>query len=234
VYETGTFAKGRAWDKSKQLAVGIDISTGEFILPASADMVFSGLSELRSLVQNAGGAWSLHCRMLEFWLDARHLRVNGNGVVGVTSLLAMSRDSINPEPTQDKPFFAEVTEDCWQEGRALYALGITKYHLGWIRPFRSQVAKHVRHIREGAWGEIGEDLLKLGNRAVEAWAVHHVLRYKDSGSVILTGLADNIPAEYREWGCLAGFDDFRADYAERYSEDFYVGIMRSVPPELLV
>ena len=53
-----------------------------------------------------------------------------------------------------------------------------KLHLGWIRPFREQVEKHVRHVKQRRWGEMGDELLKdETGRQVRSWAISHVLGY---------------------------------------------------------
>ena len=92
----------------------------------------------------------------------------------------------------------------------------TKYHLGWIRPFKQQVDKHIRHVNERRWGEHGDRLLKGAKVELELWAVVHVLGYNQIPSVPIEVKLPQEMESFADMRYTAGservFDEFEKKY----------------------
>jgi len=196
LYQSGKFATlDGAWDMAAQRNTGIAAATGDVLFFLSADMYFSNLEMLRPVVE-AEQYKIIFCSTVEFWLDTKHLRLYSAD----TDVLTVSSSILEPIviDTAYSPFCEEngrfVIEDAAQNDRSIIPQ-IVKYHLGWIRPFQQQVQKHIRHVKQHRWAEVGEKLLRGGERGLEQWAIRHVLSYQSIPSI---GFSASFPEELDE------------------------------------
>jgi glycosyltransferase involved in cell wall biosynthesis len=217
LYQSGKFATlDGAWDMATQRNTAITHATGEMLLFVSADMFFSGLEILRE-VANAGKYKIVFCTTLEFWSDINHLRLytaDGDVLTMPSSILEpIAIDRLyNPYAEEDGRF----NLDGAVIGDRIQLPQINKFHLGWIRPFKQQVAKHIRHVKQHRWGEHGEKLLRGGERGLEQWAMLHVLSYSNIPSIACSCV---LPPELEEFIDMK-FDDGAKESVEDFERRF--------------
>jgi glycosyltransferase involved in cell wall biosynthesis len=188
VYESGKFATFEgAWDESTHRNTAIARASHDVLLLISADMFFLGLENLAIATERAS-AKIFFCTTLEFWCDTNHLRQHENlGTptwlpAGILEPIAIDR-CFNPYWDDNGSL---VLSDAVVEDR-LVIPQLTKFHLGWIRPFRQQMNKHIRHVKQHRWDKQGEALLRGGQRSLEQWAIFHVLNYPKTPAVSYHG-----------------------------------------------
>lgn len=215
-------SNGVPWDRANISAYLPQIS-GDLVMSLSVDMLIDNSGGLRQAIDSVDVDMYL-CKLYDLWVDASHVKKNSdNGEAGRyiplicrPSVLSRKR-SVNDLKPDDK----------------LYLTDVSVFHVGWLRPFQSQVQKHIRHVRAGAWKETGAQVLALGDKAVESWAVHHVMRYKND-----PGLKIHLPVAIGEdvngVSYMQGFEEYVADYEKRHNEEFYAGLMYSIPTDLIV
>lgn len=196
VYKTGTFKTDNGgWDSASQKNVGISESSGNIVMFLSADMFFDQPERLFDILRNDEQHKVFFLPTIEFWLDMTRVRLYSDSTLlsipsTVFEVVAIDK-SLKPV-FDGKLRCSETSLD-----ERLLIQDMTKYHLGWIRPFDHQVAKHIRHVRSGAWGKHGQGLLEGGEQKLTQWAITHVMTYKQVGSVACNV---NVPE------CLKGFD----------------------------
>ncbi len=211
----GTFADNGRWDKKAQLEMGCEEAKNDYLMFLSIDMILDQSKVLLDIPEKYDEVW---CNSYEFWLDTGNLRVeNGNPTKMVC--LGGRRELID----EQKDFRSRTTK--------IFLPNTMRYHFGWIRPFGQQVAKHVRHIQEGAWGDLGKDVRALDDEGIEVWAIQHVLRYKNSDSIRIPELITDLQVPDMKY--LDGFSDFQKDFEKRTGKEFYVGITQ-IPTNLIV
>lgn len=130
----GTFIdKEGKWDRKSQLHKGYAEAVCDYLMPISVDMVLNNAEKLLDIPEKYDEVW---CNSFEFWMDGNNLRVeNGNPTKLVC--LCCRKDQIDT----NKDFGNKTTK--------IFLPNTSRYHFGWIRPFQQQVAKHIRHIKEG-------------------------------------------------------------------------------------
>lgn len=212
----GTYGKDGKWDRKSQVSAGYNEATCDYIMTFSVDMILTNAYVLKNLPDKYDEVW---VNAFDFWMDTNYMRVENENPTKLVCLCS-SRKSID----DTKLFYSDKPK--------IFLHNSSRYHFGWIRPFGQQIAKHVRHIKEGAWGDLGKEVNKLGDRAIEAWAIHHVLRYDRSSKVQVSNLAGTISLS--EMNYLDGYKEYQKEYEERYNEDFFVGISKYIPSNLIV
>lgn len=218
VYKSGTFkTMDGAWDSALQKNTAISNATGNVFLFVSADMFFDNLKLLREAIDSGTRHSLFFCSTLEFWLDTTKLRLYSpaeNPLAlpsNILEVVAVDK-SLNP-------YFEEgnvLHVDNADLNQRLQIPQAFKFHLGWIRPFGEQVVKHIRHVKQHAWGEEGEKLLKGGERGLEQWAMLHVLSYQQIPYIEYTG---KLPLEMQGLRGMKyndGYDDAISGFEKKY------------------
>ena len=213
IYKSGTFdMMDGGWDMAKQRNTGIASATGDTLMLLSADMLFTNLQVLRDAVDL--GLYKIYfCPVVEFWLDSKQQRLYSGESDPLTvqapilEPIAIDRD-LNP--------YCETDGKLNLEGATIRHRVVlsqtTKFHLGWLRPFSQQVAKHIRHVKQHRWGDHGERLLRGAERGLEQWAILHVLGYNSIPAISYMGI---LPEE------MNGLKDMRYDDgAQEMTDDF--------------
>jgi glycosyltransferase involved in cell wall biosynthesis len=225
VYKTGTFRMATGgWDAGLQRNTAVANSTGDVLLFASADMVFHNLGLLRRIIDEETAGKIFFCSTLEFWLDKENLRLysaDGNTPLSVPApILEVAAVDRSLQPSFD------------ENGKLMLAGALSehrcevpqtfKFHMGWVRPFAQQVAKHLRHVRQGHWGEHGDKLLARGEKAMEAWAITHVLSYPQIFSIRYGG---QLPEELDglEVNYNTGYKEVLDNYEKKYGVSVFRG-----------
>ena len=212
----GTFVdKEGKWDRKNQLRKGYEEAISEYLMPMSVDMILNNSEVLLGITERYDEVW---CNAYDFWMDMKSLRIE-NGTPIKNICLCCRKGLIN----EDKNFGTNNNK--------VFLHNSSRYHFGWIRPFAQQVVKHIRHINEGAWGDLGREVSSLGDEAIEIWAIQHVLRYKNSDSIVTPELISKVAIPEMKY--LDGFADYQKDFEERTGKDFYVGITQ-IPTHLIV
>ncbi len=203
--------RDKVWHKDVAIRQGIDRAEHEWVMPLSADMLVFGLEQAVAS------------------LDSDPLIVCGNQI-NLWRNIWHTKDCVRMYCIAPKAGWPhkELKLKDWRFVPEFYI-----YHLGWLRPFHEQIAKHRRHIERGLWEDLGTKVLELDDQGQESWAIHHVLRYRnDSGENIFP--PEFIVHHYDTWGPTNQMDEYVRSYEERHGVDFYTGIMNAVPPELIV
>lgn len=213
-----------AWDAGSQKNIGISEATGDVLLFLSADMFFYNLQFLCDTIRSEENAKVFFCLTVEFWLDSSHIRTYG----------AVDNLTIPSSPQEAVAIARMAQSVAGQHGNLetnaikpkeqVLITNTIKYHLGWIRPFKSQTEKHLRHIRQGRWGEEGSRLLSGTEAKLEQWAILHVLSYKQVPSV---ELRYDIPDEWQfmnNMNYLDGQEAVIKEYQSKYGTSPFRGV----------
>ena len=215
-------SNGVPWDRAN-IAAYLPHVSGDMVMSLSADMLIDNSEALRSAIDSVDVDMYL-CKLYDLWVDASHVKKNSDNGEAGRYIPLVSRPSVLSRKRS--------VDDLKPEER-VYLTDVSVFHVGWLRPFASQVEKHIRHVRAGAWKETGAQLLSLGDKAVESWAVHHVMRYKNDPGLKIH-LPGDIAGDVNGVSYMQGFEEYVADYERRHGEEFYAGLMYSVPTELIV
>ena len=217
VYESGTFKTlDGAWDMATQGNTAIANATGDILLFVSADMLFVGLEHFRETVQGSSGR-IFFFTTLEFWRDTHHLRLYSPD----TDVLTVPSSILEPAAIDRtlNPYYEENgafnLDDASLEDRVILPQTI-RFHLGWIRPFKQQVDKHIRHVKQHRWGDQGEKLLRGGERGLEQWAIKQVLDYEGSPSIAFSGDLPIAMAKLKGMKSNDGADAVLGAFKQRY------------------
>ena len=168
-----------AWDCATQRNTGLSLTTGDFVIMLSADMLFDNLEFMANQMRNDTEHKLFFCPTVEFWLDTRSVRLyspDGDFLTVPSQILQAVAYSKTIRPVYQPDGALRIQEI--RLDQRLIVKSTTKYHLGWIRPFPQQVAKHICHVQQHRWGEHGESLLRGEKRDLELWAILHVLLYR--------------------------------------------------------
>jgi len=216
-YQSGTFKTiDGAWDMALQRNTGISSANGDVLFFLSADMFYRNLAGLREAVEK--DRYKIYfCPTVEFWLNTSGLRLySADG-----DILSVPSNILEPMAL-DK----ELAPYCENDGRfnldgaamnqRVILSQTYKYHLGWIRPFKQQVEKHMRHVRQHRWGEPGEKLLRGSERGLEQWAMLHVLSYAQIPSINYYGELPEEMQPIAEMKYDDGAEDATNDFERRY------------------
>jgi hypothetical protein len=192
VYKSGTYNTiDGAWDVGIQRNTGINAAKGDYLMFVSADMFFLNIELLRMAV-DAGRSKIMFCSTIEFWLDTKNVR-----------LYSADSDPLTvPSPILEPIIISKELHPRYEgsphislDGATMQQRAVipqtTKFHLGWIRPFRQQVDKHIRHVRQHRWGEHGEKLLSGSQAELPQWSIRHVLGYVNIPSIDFYGTLPN-------------------------------------------
>jgi len=168
-----------AWDNATQRNTGLSLANGDFVIMLSADMMFDNLEYLTNIMRENTEHKLFFCPTVEFWLDTKSVRLyspDGDYLTVPSQILQAIAYSKSVRPVY-QPDGALRINDIRLDQR-LIVRSTTKFHLGWIRSFPQQVAKHIGHVQQHRWGEHGESLLRGEKRDLELWAILHVLSYR--------------------------------------------------------
>ena len=213
---------GVPWDRAS-IAAYLPHISGDMVMSLSADMLIDNSRALREAIDSVDADMYL-CKLYDLWLDSSHVKKNSDNGEAGRYIPLISRQSVLTR----KRSVNDLKPD-----EKVYLTDVSVFHIGWLRPFQSQVQKHIRHVRAGAWKETGAQILALGDKALESWAVHHVMRYRNDPGMKIH-LPDSIAADMDGVSYMSGFEEYVSDYEKRYDEEFYAGLMYSVPTELIV
>jgi len=224
-YLSGTFKTiPGEWDAGSQKNRGIAEATGDVLLFLSADMFFYNIQFLCDTIRREEDIKIFFCLTTEFWMDTEHVRmyatVDNLSLPGFPQeAVAISRDS-QPISTQH----GSLETIAIKPKEQVLVTSAIKYHLGWIRPFEDQVKKHIQHVNQGRWGEVGANLLSGTEQKLEQWAYLHVASYKTVPSVQLRcALPD-------EWDFMKSmtYRDGEDEALKAYTKKWGVGPFRGV------
>lgn len=216
LYQSGKYATlDGAWDMASQRNTGISAATGDVLLFLSADMYFSGLERLREVV-DADQYKIIFCPTHEFWIDTKHLRLYSADTDALTvpsSLLQSLTIDTSYAPYCEEN--GKFQLDGASHNDRIIIPQITRYHLGWVRPFAKQVAKHVCHVRQHRWPEL-DKMLHGSERELEQWATRHVLGYASTPSIAFTGTLPSEMESHLNMRFDDGVKDALADFKRRH------------------
>lgn len=223
VYLSGQFGGHGIWNKTQQILAGYKHVTGDYVIPISADMLFDNFKAIVNCIDDLE-VDILLCPYIEFWIDKYSIR---GETIGMRPFAYKIDEHLK---YRDGWMRQERNEFLIKEPSKVILYDISLYHLGWIRKAEHQIDKHIRHIMMGGWDDIGKKLRSMGERATEAWAISHVMRYPMAKyTPIMANIADDIPdMSYND-----GLQEYMLVYYEKYKEDVYSAIMRMIPPELI-
>lgn len=224
-YFSGTFAKeDGAWDIDNQLNMALDMASGDYIMPTSADMIwdYRDLAVMCQAIKDYPEKKLFYCLLTEFFIDHQHIRLypgqayeNWYLVPAIGKPSAVSADL---NPCYDKGGHLQLSGINRKD--FLYVSHVTRYHYGWVSGFRRQVDKHIRNVKMGAWGEIGESILNKGEERMYAWAVRHVLSYSDEESYFpYIGKQPEV-MEGLNFNYLDGYEEAMKSYIGKFGKHF--------------
>jgi len=225
-YMTGKYAlPDGSWDESTQRNSGLSQVTGDYLLLHCGDMIYDkkDIEMLCNAVRTFPERKVFYCLFIEFWLDEEHVRLYGGGegtlnewfklpVIGDVPIISMElRPYFHHGPHLD---LAEVTSEDY-----LFLPHAFRYHYGWISGFEAQVEKHIRNITMGAWGEPMEHVRQAGDMAIAAWAIRHVMGYKDDAcSFPYIGDPPGV-MNGTQFTYMLGYDDAMEMYLKKYGKE---------------
>lgn len=222
-YLSGTFVlDDGVWDESAQRNLGLSKVSGNILMPHCGDMIYTneGMSKMVDAIRRFPEKKIIYCLFIEFWLNQQRIRLYGGHameewfpVPAISDIPFVSIDIINEY--KDGPHL--ILKE-YENNDFLFITDAFRYHYGWISGFDKQIAKHVRNITMGAWGEYGESIKIKGDKAIVTWAINHVLNYPNescgfdySGHIPL-----NLTLSY-----LDNYDKTIEFYENQYGQDFW-------------
>lgn len=225
VYASGTYRlpDGR-WDAAQQRNDGLALINSKFVMVMDADEVYdSSCRNIRSAMARHPDAQVIYHNFIEFFCDTLHIRLGPDlpypaAKAGNTAIISMDLNPRFEYPTDDLLIGGTPHFDATAVNSYLYLHDTTRYHFGWVRPFREQVRRHVRNVEFGGWKEHGEQLLKRGESAVYGWAIRHVLEYREMDCCFR--FAGCNPTQ-RYFSCYEGYDEAIKEFEERFGEGFW-------------
>jgi len=189
----------------------------------SADMYFANLESLREVV-DADQYKIIFCTTIEFWIDMTRVRLYSAD----TDVLTVPSNILQPLAIDSSyaPYCEEngsfQLEGASHNDRILLPQTI-KYHLGWIRPFSQQVQKHICHVKQHRWGELGEKLLQGSDRAMDQQWIKHVMSYEGIPSIAFSGA---LPPELEQHKDMR-FDDGADEVQKEFERKYNVSLLRA-------
>jgi hypothetical protein len=214
VYRSGKYVlPDGAWDCATQKNTGLSLCSGDIVLLLSADMLFYNLEFLAEILRTNESHKLFFVPTMEFWLDTSSIRLyspDGDYLTVPSQILQPVAFSKTIRPVYQTDAALRIQEI--RLDQRLLVPSTTKYHLGWIRSFPQQVAKHICHVQQHRWGDHGENLLRGEKRDLELWAILHVLSYR---SIPHVPIQCNLPKE------MESLMDMKFnDGSERVMQDF--------------
>lgn len=218
-YISGTYGLlNGIWDKKHQVSDALAKANTDYVWLSSVDVLYSGLESIKGALESEPDV--IYGNMIEFWLDVKHIRV-AEGIVVKLYPMICRKQYAKHYLLGDKIDTDELAK--------IYLANTMAYHYGWIRPFELQVVKHTRNVLSGGWGDKGFRIIQKGGRALESWAIYHVLKYRELEHI---PSIVNVPG-WQDMSCFDGLEDFSNKYKSKYKEDFYTGVMTTVPHEFM-
>jgi len=214
-YITGTYGIAGIWDKNEQINAGIELATKDLIIYTPVDYTFSKSLDVTNI--NLDETPLIFVQDYQLWLDQEHIRKDhiSTRLWGIAAYM--------------RPHFHGVLQFLYKdEVTSTYLSDVNCYHLGWIRPFAEQIEKHKRNIKNGLWGDLGLKIMNRGFRAMEAWCIYHALNYPKISSYKYQNRLNISVMSY-----LDGIKEFMNEYEHKNHEEFYLGVMRYVPHDLI-
>lgn len=220
-YFSNTFeTETGGWDIGGQRNMALEHVTGDIMVVLSADMIIDNIELFRAALEEDYDVFAVN--LIEFWVDMKHIRVDSMDTgYDILSTPSSNYKVIAVNSECDKFFDENGTlqiEDV-EFDKVLYVSQAAVFHFGWIRPFKQQVAKHIRHIKMGAWGEEGAKLARGPHKDLEKWAIRHALTYRDCQYLEFYGklpdCAEGLGDIRFDYGCNAVITDFEKKYGEK-------------------
>jgi len=186
--------------------------TSDMVIPLSADMVFSPLDPLREVL-SASQVEAVYCPLVEFWISPQYVRGldKDYSAEGSWRILAVQTSTLRP--------FGDLPEVDYRlsSKSTIFLHDVVNYHLGWIRPFKEQIGKHIRHVKQGYWGKEGELLRVAQPGFLEAWAIRHVLGYPNAPHMSCPP-PFWLPNELVRMSCFDGKDEYLGEFEREFGE----------------
>lgn len=214
---------GIGWDRKSQIKDGFGHLDGEYVGLMSADMIMHGELD-RKIVEDSDMCYS---RFIDFWIDSKHIKSSHD-----SRNIGLSPFIWRKELSDFVLWGEKLREIRPKDLRTAYFDCLVKFHFGWLRPFHQQVEKHLRNVKMGLWGDIGEKIQSESTRVQEAWAIHHALKYGNEPVRVIKYDFPKCSKELLSMTCWNGLEEYKEKYFQRYKMEFYSGIMSSCPIEL--
>lgn len=215
----GTFEMANrkdGWDKGGQITKGIENASGDMIILTSCDSIYDDYELLCQTIKEHPEGKVFYCFVTEFFKDMAHIR--------------LMYDAEYPRPqvgygifpkvlftTQENAYFARNLVEAHDY---VFLQDLRKFHYGWMTDFDKQVAKHIRNVRSGGWGEYGEAILKGGECALETWAITHILTYERNPVFSYAGNKYH-PLYRLDFDYRNKFDRVLNAFQEKYDKSYY-------------
>jgi len=216
-YYSGIFLSDfGGWDTAKQRNDVLKYVTGDVMMLLSADMLLYNMEILKNAVEKDYDLFGVSS--IEFWLDTKHIRVH-NPKYDLFATPAENYKIIAVNMNCDPSFDINgniITAQYVEYDRCLYIPQSILFHFGWIRPFKQQVQKHIRHVTMGLWGESGLQLLRLPYEDLEKWAIRHALTYSESRCLNYYGIIPDCDEELLNMRFDKGCNDVLEEYENKY------------------
>lgn len=210
------------WDSNEQKNCGIANASGDILVFYSADMFIDKPEIYFNILRDDPDFLVYFCPTIEFWMDMNNMRLYSESTLLSIPSTVLEISGIKRTLSPSFEGFTLKTKDASLDDRLLIP-NITKYHLGWIRPFRQQVNKHIRNVKQGRWGKHGDDLLQ-STQKLEQWAISHVLSYKQVGHIPCHIELPEILKDFAKINYNVGMEEIIDEYKERYGNvPFRVG-----------
>jgi len=218
-YISGQYGRLKVWDKKQQIKAGLDKVECDYVWLSSVDMLYRGLEDIKKVLNNDLDAIYGNC--IEFWIDVKHIRKVADTYIKSYCMVCKKEYA--------RHYILGMNDDIAIDHEIMYLSNTIMYHYGWVRPFDQQIRKHIRNVLTGGWGEIGYKLLQKGTKSLEAWAIYHVLKYRETPCI---ATITNIKY-WEDMECYEGLEQYASEYERRTRQDFYSSIMSKLPHELL-
>jgi len=202
------------WDKSAQIRVGVEKAKGNLLIITSCDCIYGDYESLVETINRCPNGKVYYCFAREFFIDTTWVRLIPSPYpLPLVGPVIFRRRLFAPEGN------AFYDENLIDQREYVYLQDEKKFHYGWVSSCGKQVAKHVRNVKSGHWGEQGEQLLDRGQDVLDAWAIMHVSNYAQE--IVFPYIADGgHPFDSLEFSYMDDFDSVLAEFQEKHGKSY--------------
>lgn len=203
------------WDRGKQLKAGVDKAKGEVLIITSCDSVYRDYKHVVDTIRRFPDGKVYYCFSREFFIDTEHVRLINEGYPLPQVGYVIVKKKVFT--TKNYTFFVH---ELVEPDERIYLQDVAKFHYGWVTDYKKQVAKHIRNVKNGGWGEYGENILAGGEQTLETWAIMHTSEYANEVVFPYAG-NEGHPFDSLEFSYRDNFDEVLADFRNKYGKNYY-------------
>jgi glycosyltransferase involved in cell wall biosynthesis len=216
------------WDEPKQINIGYDEASYEYIMRTHADIIYDtdDVMMIRDIIERYPDKKYFYCPHIEFCCDTNHILLSSH-VAAEECLPRHLCGDVAVISKRTNPRFeflgnyrrAALTADIDWRKDIIFMPHVKRFHYAYVKPFKDQVLKVVKYIKKGDWEADGVALLESGEAAIYKRAVEFVLGFQSSPHKYdYAGLYPKAGEPLRDMKMSDGQEEFMVWYHEEFPD----------------